>query len=137
MKDWKYIDTYESLPDADFIHCDTRDFHILCVEDKEYLKKAEKEIRKKFGYETLSDCQFDKEEILPMLKDLENKSGGKGSWRHLTLGVTSKIGWLKYIRFIKWNNKYLAYTTNCDEYILLSREELSSPINEEYLNHIG
>ena len=133
MSDWKYIDEYTSLPNADFIYCDTRDFYILCIESKEHIKETLKEIYREAGHGTLSDCKFTKEEILPVLKDLETRSGGKGSWRYIT---SEKYDWLKYIRFVKCNNKYIAYTTNYGKYYVLSHNDLSAPVNKEYLNHM-
>lgn len=133
MSDWKYIDEYDSLPDTDFIHCDTRDFHILCVEGD----RAEtlKNIRKVAGYGTLSDCKFTREEILTILKSLETRSGGRGHWRHIT--TESRPSWLKYIRFVKSEEStYIAYSTLGDKTEVLSHKLLSEPINEEYLNHM-
>lgn len=34
-KEWLYIDKIDSLPATDYVHCDTRDFHILCVNDSD------------------------------------------------------------------------------------------------------
>lgn len=130
MNEWKYIDEYESLPNTDFIHCDTRDFHIICVNNKGYKRETRLELKRINTQSMFSDCLFTKDEILKILKDLENRSGGKGNWRHIQI---DDIHWLKYIRFIKWNDdKYLAYAN--DDCKILSHELLESSINEEYLN---
>lgn len=135
MSDWKYIDEYESLPDAEFIHCDTRDFHILCVDDNQ--AETLKNIRNVAGYGTLSDCKFTKEEILKVLKDLETRSGGKGRWR--LISTESHPTWLKYIRFIKIDEDgesvYIAYSNMGDQYEVLSHKLLSEPIDKELLAH--
>lgn len=133
MSNWKYIDEYDSLPDVDFIHCDTRDFHILCVEDNR--EETLKNIREVAGYRTLSDCKFTKEEILTTLKSLETRSGGRGEWRYIT--TKSHPLWLKYIRFVKSEEStYIAYNAFGDIIEVLSHKLLSEPVNEEYLNHI-
>lgn len=129
MSNWKYIDEYESLPDSDFIHCDTRDFHILCVDNEENRKETNLEIQQFVIPSMFPDCLFTKDEILKILKDLEIRSGGKGEWRMLSIG---DIDWLKYIRFIKWNDKYLAYGR---KYKILSHKLLEeTPIDKEHLN---
>lgn len=139
MSDWKYIDEYDSLPDADFIHCDTRDFHILCdVCDEEYRNKVKKGLEKHM--DEWPNCKFTSSEILKVLKRLETRSGGRGHWRHIT--TESHPSWLKYIRFIKTNKVidgepvYIAYSTSGDRTEVLSHKLLSEPINEEYLNHM-
>lgn len=141
MSDWKYIDEYNSLPAADFVHCDTRDFHILCVESED-TSKVLKEIKKANG--TLSDCKFRRDEILGTLRTLENESGGKGQWRMIT--TESHPEWLKYIRFVKTTETielvgrtepvYIAYSNRGNTYNVLSRKVLSETPVEKYLNHI-
>lgn len=140
MSDWKYIDEYESLPDTDFIHCDTRDFHIICTSvDKEYRKEVEKGIQKYMN--SWSECKFSKSEILKVLKELEIRSGGKGRWR--LISTESHPNWLKYIRFIKTNKVingepvYIAYSSMGNSYEVLSHKLLSEPINEEFLSHVS
>lgn len=130
MNEWKYIDEYESLPNTDSIHCDTRDFYINCINNKEYKREIRLELKRINTQSMFSDYLFTKDEILKILKDLENRSGGKGDWRYIQI---DDIPWLKYIRFIKWNDdKYLAYAN--DDCKILSHELLESSINEEYLN---
>lgn len=136
---WKYIDEYTSLPETNTIHCDTRDFYIKCENfTQEYLHRIFKGIR--HSNVDLTDCKFKPSEILKTLKQLEERSGGKGNWRHLTL--ESRLGWLKYIRFIKTHEVideepvYIAYTTSNDNVEVLSHKLLSEPINKEYLNYI-
>lgn len=145
MKDWKYIDEYDSLPEVDFIHCDTRDFHILCCDgDRVEKHRAFKGIRHAAEYGTLSDCKFRRDEILGALKTLENNSGGKGSWRMISTKIGS--GWLKYVRFIKTTETvdllgrtepvYICYTTSGDSHYIVSREELAKDIDKDTLNYI-
>ena len=145
MSDWKYIDEYNSLPATEFIHCDTRDFHILCMEgDRVEIHRTMKGIRHSAGHGTLSDCKFRRDEILGTLKALENESGGKGDWRYLS--TKSHPGWIKYIRFVKTAETvdllgriepvYIAYTTCGSTYEVLSRSLLSEEIDKDSLNYI-
>lgn len=145
MNDWKYIDEYDSLPQTDFIYCDTRDFHILCTNgDRALIHRVMKGINRSAGNGTLSDCKFRRDEILGTLKTLENESGGKGEWRFLSF--ESHPDWVKYIRFIKTKETvelpvhtepvYIAYINHGESYEVLSRNLLSSKPVEEYLNFI-
>lgn len=142
MSDWKYIDEYNSLPATEFIYCNTRDFHILCMEgDKAEIHRTMKGIRHSAGYGTLSDCKFRRDEILGTLKALENESGDR---RYLS--TKSHPGLIKYIRFIKTEETvellgrvepvYIAYTTYGSAYEVLSRSLLSEEIDNDSLNYI-
>lgn len=140
MNDWKYIDEYESLPDAEVIHCDTRDFCIMCTDSTpDYLESIRKGIRKSAGYGPLDECKFPKSKILKVLKKLEERSGGKGEWRMLS--TESHPSWLKYVRFLKTSKVvdgepwYVAYSTMGDDVEVLSHKILGEPINQEYLSH--
>lgn len=136
MNDWKYIDEYKELPkEVTSIHCDTRDFCISCLITKH--NPVAKEFHNQLGYGTLSDFKFKSEEILPLLKDIETKSGGRGSWR--AINIPSYKNWLKYIRFVKDKDKdglFIAYTNCGDDYTFLSHKMLKEPINEKLLNFI-
>lgn len=128
--EWIYIGDYISLSDTDFIHCDTRDFHILCIDNKKSLKETLKEIE---SFDS-TGCEYTKEEILNILKSLELKSGGKKDWR--LLSTKSHPTWLKYIRFVKVDNdKYIAYTTSGDRITkLLDRGVLTDDVKN--INYI-
>lgn len=129
METFEYIDDYKGLPNVSSIHCDTRDFYVICYNvDSAYRRRVLKGIHRQAGYGTLSDCRFTKDEILPILKDLETRSGGKGKWRMITTEHYKE--WLKYIQFIKDGNTYIAYD---NDYNVLSRTILTEPINKEHL----
>lgn len=127
MADWKYIDEYDSLPAESFIHCDTRDFHIICTDSSPY--ESDKRFRSMIN-SAPSSAKFNRSEILGCLKALEEASGGKGEWRMLSIGQ----GWLKYIRFKKTNETvdllggpepvYVAYVSFGNQYDLLYRDQL-------------
>lgn len=130
MSNWIYIDDISSLDKTDFIFCDTRDFCINCVDNKTYLKELNKYFKNK-----ISICKITHDEILPLLKDLEIRSGGKGSWR--SISTTSYKKWLKYIRFMKISdNEYFVYTNTGDDNTPLPVSTLKESINLEYLNFI-
>lgn len=138
MSDWIYIDDCK-LDSSNSIHCDTRDFHILNLDlSRSEYRRVIKGIRKSAGSGTLSDCKFNQSEIIPLLKLLEEDSGGKAEWRM----ISNKLhkDWLKYIRFIKVDNVvsedpvYIAYENSGEVFNVLSRNVLMSEINKEYLS---
>lgn len=138
--DWRYIDEYDKPPRAEEVFCDTRDFHILCTDDKESAYKHLRDLRRQVGYGTLSDCKYRRDEILGTLKTIEMASGGKQEWRCLYIKPINV--WIKYIRFIRINEEvngeavYLAYTGGQNEPVtLLPRSVLFEPeIDEDVLN---
>ena len=138
--DWRYIDEYDKLPRAEEVFCDTRDFHILCSDDKESAYNHLRDLRRQVGYGTLSDCKYRRDEILGTLKTIEMASGGKQEWRCLYIKPINV--WIKYIRFIRINEEvngeavYLAYTDGETEPVtLLPRSVLFEPeIDEDVLN---
>lgn len=87
------------------IHCDTRDFYItysfddICkgihYDDRVY-DLLHSEIDSKF----LIHQDF----ILDWLESLETMSGGKCEWRCLNFKGIDSQGWLKYIRFYRYND---------------------------------
>ena len=149
MNNWIYIDQIDKLPEAEYIHCDTRDFHIICVDGGKSDKNdtLNKMVRNRLRQESFL---FRRDEILGALKALEMGSGGPGDWRMLRLKPCShhKIGWLKYIRFV-WTGEtinmgnrtervYVAYADDCGQFTQLSREDLvPENLDNEHLNHIA
>ena len=146
--EWLYIDEIDRLPETDFVHCDTRDFHVLCIDGS---KDDKTNALKKLVRNRLRQEQFlfRRDEILGTLKALEMGSGGPGDWRMLRLKPCGhhKINWLKYIRFawtgetINMGNKiervYVAYADDYGQFTQLSREDLvPENLDNEYLNHI-
>ena len=138
MSEWKYIGKYKSLPCAEEIFCDTRDFHIKCSDDKEVAYKHLRDIRHQVGYGTLSDYKYRRDEILGILKTIEEESGGNHDWRCLYIKPIKS--WIKYIRFIRLNEEvngeavYLAYTGGQNEPVtLLPRCVLLEPKVDETL----
>lgn len=140
MNEWKYIDEYDILPRTEEIFCDTRDFHIICLDDKDLARQQLRNIHHQVGYGILSDCKYRRDEILGVLKTIEEESGGNQEWRCLYIKPIDV--WIKYIRFIRLNEEvneeavYLAYTGGRNEPItLLPRNVLLEPeVDETLLN---
>lgn len=144
--EWIYIDIFDALPEVKFVHCDTRDFHVLCANEatSEKSRRLENEVRHRLRQENFL---FRRDEILGCLKTLEQHTGGNGEWRHLRLKPSGhyKIGWLKYIRFV-WTGElvdmgnrkervYVAYADDCGTFTQLSREDLTPEnLDNEHLN---
>lgn len=128
VDEWVYIDEYaqKGFSDVDIIHCDTRDFHILCVKsDPEYYKEVKSHLQ---VFSIL--CYLSRDEILMFLKDLEIQSGGKGKWRFLS--TKHHPDWIKYIRFIKVDDDlYIMYESCGGKHIALP----SSILKDEIITH--
>lgn len=147
--EWLYIDNIDSLPATDYVHCDTRDFHVLCVNDKECCRSEKiKELKKLSKTPQPDEYKFRRDEILGTLKALELGSGGPGDWRMLRLKPEVRdISWLKYIRFVAVGTVemcghdervYIAYADCCGKQFRLSRADLQPEnIDTEHLNHIN
>lgn len=147
--EWLYIDNIDTLPATDYIHCDTRDFYILCTNDSVRITKWAQDFKKELRHHIRQDnFMFRRDEILGTLKALEMGSGGPGDWRMLQLKQSGhyNIGWLKYIRFAavdavevtgRTERVYVAYAEDAGRYTQLSREDLvPENLDNEYLNHI-
>lgn len=95
LNEWTYIDEFDACPDVKSVHCDTRDFHILCTND------PESDDMRRFIRNTHIDSsrRYRQDEILGYLKTLESESGGKGEWRMIRFDDNK--GWRKYFRFYK------------------------------------
>lgn len=85
---WKPLNELVITPDINIIHVDTRDFHyvtnimLVRLEPKALIKE---------------------DEIIPVLTDLYNKSGGNREWRMLSFDGYRDWGgsWCKYLRFYR------------------------------------
>lgn len=142
MEEWKYIDEYDSLPGTKFVHCDTRDFHILCSDDgTRQIVRSTLCALHKLG--DVRDAMFRRDEILGWLKSLEQGSGGKGEWRLLSFdfhgtdyepaGKNPMGTWIKYIRLVRTGETvtmfgrvepvYIAYMSCSNEPCLLLKRD--------------
>ena len=118
---WTYIDNVIIDDDARQIHCDTRDFNCLTLDDKFELKGNPQITR----YIHMPKFRIKREEILTFLKHLEAISGGKSNWRMLSF--KTHISWLKYIRIYHIQNDTFIVCDRCNkpiEWRTLTEENL-------------
>jgi hypothetical protein len=83
----------QNFPDeVRFINVDTRDFGwILCTEiPSDYVRNTTMDADEKY--------LITEDGLIDLIKDLKEKTGGEGEWRHLCYKDGS---WLKYIWFIR------------------------------------
>lgn len=107
--DWIPLEEIQDIPDnITNLHCDTRDFCMTGsteefynsskAEDRKFCAFIRKEIKKN------SEVLINKDEIIPLLRNLEEWSGRKADWRFLSFieGPENISGsWFKYIRFYR------------------------------------
>lgn len=82
--DWEHIDKFDWSKDYPFIHCDTRDFHLIGSD------VGESKIPVRHN-------KFTKAEIKEYLSAMEQATGGRGKWRMISF--VHHGGWWKYLRF--------------------------------------
>lgn len=128
---WLPLNNFKNENFNDFLvfNVDTRDFH--CYLRKELEEELDKDEILSKNFQIIK-----KEEILPFVKDLFEKSGGEGQWRMLSFGNIEKISnkWIKYIRFYNINNVIYVGYNNCE--FLPYKEIKNAKINEENLSLI-
>ena len=73
------------------------------------------------------------EECITYLKDLEKESGGSGDWRYISFDLDGEC-WVKYIRMLKYNDKWFLYTEFGNIQPISMLEYLPEKINKNYLN---
>jgi hypothetical protein len=141
MSNWKY---YEDVDFSDEniarYNIDTRDFY-CAVQTKAEIEKHDRLIEK------LDTTAIDKypvtkfyhteQEVKDLIERFWRESGGDGDWRCLSLKSKNKnvTNWnLKYIRIVRTEKGFLV----CNSYgVIISKNHLSDPIEQEYLNHIA
>ena len=100
---WLPLDECTMTDAINAVHCDTRDFHCLLVEEDVELPKTVQKAAEDERYTVEPDKVFD------LLKKAETLSGGKISFRILS---TPNSYWLKYIRFFRVGDKFVATDRN-------------------------
>ena len=141
MSNWKY---YEDVDFSDVniarYNIDTRDFY-CAVQTKAEMEQHDRLIA------TLDTSKIDKypvtkfyhteQEVKDLIERFWRESGGDGDWRCLSLKSKNKnvTNWnLKYIRIVRTDKGFLV----CNSYgAIISKNDLSDPIEQEYLNHIA
>lgn len=127
--EWIYIDDVEVDENVQGIHCDTRGFDLLVVEEPTSIEILDfvKDVKRK--PQVYEQCLFDSwEDIKTYLKELEQATGGKGEWRFITFDYPYKgakylaQGWHKYFRFAKIEEGWFAYTIEGSNYYVIRKD---------------
>lgn len=134
MDNWIFFEEID-FTDADIklINVDTRDFHALPLTDFECESFLWKE--DKWGH-LKPDFFFSDTEIKALVNHVFTESGGKGSWRCLTLtgrGAFHCQGWLKYLRIHRTPKGWLVLNSDSSRAIS-NLVFLECPINKEFLD---
>lgn len=105
LNTWMPLCKANNIPDeVKFINCDTRDFNISMWSDHNI------DISQMSKSPQYLDAIINKDQIIPFLNDLMNRTGGIGDWRHIELKSKE---WLKYIWFVRIDdNNFLVMTRN-------------------------
>lgn len=141
MSSWKY---YEDVDFSDEniarYNIDTRDFY-CAVQTKAEVEQTdaliEKLDTKLIDTYPIAKFYHTEQEVKALIERLWRESGGDGEWRMLSLKSKNKnvTNWnLKYIRIVRTEKGFLV----CNSYgAIISKNDLSDPIEQEYLNHIA
>lgn len=137
---WVYIDkiSKDDVLCANQIHCDTRDFHCLFLSEKVDIRDRRQPELKRVSH--VKDYHLHQDDVLTFLKSFETASGGKGTWRFISLksGYTS---WFKYIRLVRVKDtEYFFVCVKEDEFIpiKLSDANANNIVNDkDTLNFIS
>lgn len=108
LNNWvPFTGTERNFPDeVSFINVDTRDFGWIISTD------IPNSYAKDIAVQASNEYLVTEEEMIELIKDLKEKTGGNGEWRHIEL--KSKY-WLKYIWFVRVaQDHYAMMTRECD-----------------------
>ena len=134
---WVYIDeiSKEDVLCANQIHCDTRDFHCLFLSEKVDIRDRRQPMLTKVIHNNA--YRLHQDDVLTFLKSFETASGGKGTWRFISLksGYTS---WFKYIRLVRVKDtEYFFVCVKEDVFvpIKLSDANANNIVKEQHILH--
>jgi hypothetical protein len=139
MSNWKY---YEDVDFSDVniarYNIDTRDFY-CAVQTKEQAERPDSIIAKldttKIDKYPVAKFYHTEQEVKDLIKRFWRESGGDGEWRCLSLKSKNSnvTNWnLKYVRIVRTEKGLLV----CNAYgAIISKNDLSDPIDKEYLHH--
>jgi hypothetical protein len=124
MNNWIFFREIEWDDQTQQIHVDTRDFHVLKINE---ICEETPELHKVIKYKERFFHSIN--EVKALLERYFNDSGGLKKWRKLSIkGID---GWFKYIRILKTEYGWIV----CDrDYKILNKEKLSGDVikNELY-----
>jgi hypothetical protein len=138
MAGWKYIDDIDFSDKNNLqFHIDTRDFYCLVKTADKLLVNGKGNILDTTAIDKYPTEKYyhTEEEVKELIQRFLKESGGDGEWRMLSLKSHNKqvTNWrLKYIRITRMEKGFLVCN---DENYILSKSVLSSPVEQEYLNH--
>ena len=100
---WVYIDeiSKDDVLCANQIHCDTRDFHCLFLSEKVDIRDRRQPRLTKVIHNNA--YRLHQDDVLTFLKSFETASGGKGTWRFISL-KSGYTNWFKYIHLVRIRN---------------------------------
>ena len=139
MSNWKY---YEDVDFSDVniarYNIDTRDFY-CSVQTKEQAERPDSIIAKldttKIDKYPVTKFYHTEQEVKDLIRRFWRESGGDGEWRCLSLKSKNSnvTNWnLKYVRIVRTEKGLLV----CNSYgAIISKNDLSDPIDKEYLHH--
>ena len=123
---WVYIDeiSKEDVLCANQIHCDTRDFHCLFLSEKVDIRDRRQPQLKRVCH--VKEYQLHQDDVLAFLKAFETASGGKGTWRFISL-KSGYTNWFKYIRLVRIRDtEYFFVCVKEDEFIPIKLSDASA-----------
>ena len=135
---WVYIDeiSKDDVLCANQIHCDTRDFHCLLLSEKVDIRDRRQPMLRKVVHN--KEYRLHQDDVLAFLKSFETASGGKGTWRFISL-KSGYASWFKYIRLIrvKGADEYFFVCVKEDEFIpiKLSDANANNIVKEQHILH--
>ena len=124
--EWVYIDeiSKDDVLCANQIHCDTRDFHCLFLSDKVDIRDRRQPMLTKVIHNNAYHLHQD--DVLAFLKSFETASGGKGTWRFISL-KSGYTNWFKYIRLVRIRDtEYFFVCVKEDEFIPIKLSDASA-----------
>ena len=142
MGNWKY---YEDIDFSDKsiarYNIDTRDFY-CAIQTKAQLEQMGENDKLIAKLDTTAIDKYSatkyyhtEQEVKDLIERFWRESGGDGEWRMLSLKSKNKhvTNWeLKYVRIARTDKGLLVCN---DSGIILSKNTLSDPIEQEYLHH--
>ena len=123
---WVYIDeiSKEDVLCANQIHCDTRDFHCLFLSEKVDIRDRRQPQLKRVCH--VKEYQLHQDDVLAFLKAFETASGGRGTWRFISL-KSGYTNWFKYIRLVRIRDtEYFFVCVKEDEFIPIKLSDASA-----------
>ena len=136
-REWVYIDeiSKDDVLCANQIHCDTRDFHCLSLSEKVDIRDRRQPMLTNVIHNNA--YRLHQDDVLAFLKSFETASGGKGTWRFISL-KSGYTNWFKYIRLVRVKDtEYFFVCVNEHKFIpiKLSYANANNVVNDKNTLH--